>query len=654
MFVQDLRTGAGAAWNARARFPAASTLKLAIAVELMRELRGVPPPGSQLAALLWRMLVYSDDRSANELLEVLGGSTIGGSARVNSMMRALDLADSDMYGGYLIEDSLLRSAIPLEISGRPSFIGKATTAWDLARLERALHLAAGARGALIWRFRGAFTPADARYLMYLLAHSRTRGGLNGARGGATVLHKAGWITNARHDSGLLYTPHGAFVVAVLTWNGRGVGALSDLLATRVALAALRRPVKRFVPRVLRENPVFRRVWFAQAISLFGDQISMIAIPLTAVLVLDANAKQMGYLVAAELVPNLFFALHAGAWVDRRGRRRQTMIFTDLARAALLVTIPVAYAFDALTIQQLYVVAFLVGTMTVFFFVSYSSLFVALVERDDYVEANSLLAGSRAFSFVAGPSIGGILVQLLKAPYALLVDSISFLFSAAFLSSIDPVEPEVEEAEKGHVVAGVRYILTSSVMRSSLLATATINLFNFVFHALFILYAVRSLHVRPATLGIVLGAGAIGGLVGSVVTSRLGRRIGIGPTYILGCIVFPVPLVLVPLAGGPYWLILAMLFLAEFGAGLGVMILDISAASIFAALVPHRLRSRVSGAYMVVNNGVRPVGSLIGGFLGTAIGLQPTLWIGVVGATAGFLWLLPSPIPKMRELPELAE
>ena len=165
---------------------------------------------------------------------------------------------------------------------------------------------------------------------------------------------------------------------------------------------------------------------------------------------------------------------------------------------------------------------------------------------------------------------------------------------------------------------------------------------------------RSLNVRPATLGIVLGAGAIGGLIGSVVTSRLGRRIGIGPTYILGCIVFPVPLVLVPLAGGPYWLILAMLFLAEFGAGLGVMILDISAGSIFAALVPHRLRSRVSGAYMVVNMGVRPVGSLIGGFLGTAIGLQTTLWIGVVGAAAGFLWLLPSPIPKMRELPELAE
>jgi beta-lactamase class A len=240
LFVQDLRTGAGAARNARARFPAASTLKLAIAVELLRELRGVPAPGTRLAGLLWRMLVYSDDRSANELLEVVGGSTSGGSTRVNAMMRALGLADSDMYGGYLIEDSLFRSTIPLEIRSRPTFIGKATTAWDLARLERALHLAAGARGALIWRFRGAFTPADARDLMYLLAHSRTRGGFNGARSLATVLHKAGWITKARHDSGLLYTAEGAYVVSVLTWNDRGVGSLSDLLATRVALAALRR------------------------------------------------------------------------------------------------------------------------------------------------------------------------------------------------------------------------------------------------------------------------------------------------------------------------------------------------------------------------------------------------------------------------------
>jgi hypothetical protein len=240
-FVQDLRTGAGAAWNARARFPAASTLKVAIAIELMRELRSVPAPQSRLGGLLWKMLVYSDDRAANELLQTIGGSTSGGAARVDTMMRTFGLADSVMYGGYLVEDSLMRRAIPLEIVSRPSFIGKYTTAWDLARLERGLHLAAGARGALIWRFRGAFTPSDARFLLYLLAHARTRGGLNYARGGGvTLLHKAGWTSKVRHDTGLMYSRHGALVVTVLTWNGGGVGSASDLLATRIGRAATAR------------------------------------------------------------------------------------------------------------------------------------------------------------------------------------------------------------------------------------------------------------------------------------------------------------------------------------------------------------------------------------------------------------------------------
>jgi len=409
-----------------------------------------------------------------------------------------------------------------------------------------------------------------------------------------------------------------------------------------------------IPPLLHANAVFRRFWLGQSISLFGDQVSLIAVPLVAVLVLDANAAQMGYLIAAELIPNLLFALHAGAWVDRRGRRRQTMIATDLGRAAAIATIPLAYGLDVLTIEQLYLVAFLVGSLSVLFQVSYASLFVSIVPREEYVSANSLLAGSRAFSFVAGPSIGGVLVQVLKAPFALLVDAVSYLFSAFYLGSISPVEPPTEPAERGHVVAGIRFVLGNPTMRASLLATATINLFNFIFWALFILYAVRSLHVRAGTLGLVLGAGAVGGVIGSIVTTRLGRRIGIGPAFLFGCILFPVPLLLVPLAGGPKPLVLAMLLLAEFGSGLGVMILDISAASIFAALVPHRLRSRVSGAYTLVNYGVRPLGSLIGGFLGSSIGLRPTLWIAAAGAIAGFLWLLPSPVAQMRDLPESAE
>jgi MFS family permease len=406
-----------------------------------------------------------------------------------------------------------------------------------------------------------------------------------------------------------------------------------------------------VPAVLRERD-FRRFWLGETVSLFGDQITLIALPLAAVLALHASPSEMGYLGAAALFPNLLFALHAGAWVDRRGRRRQTMIFTALGRAALLATIPLAYVLGALSLAQLYFVSFLVGTLSVLFFVSYSTLFVSLVPRSGYLEANSLLHGSRALSFVGGPSVGGLLVQALSAPGALLADAVSFVASAFSLSSIAPVEPPTEERQSGHLKAGIHYIARSPIVRASLLATATINFFNFIFWALFILYANRVLGLHPGVLGLVLGSASIGGVIGSLITGRLSRRIGIGPAFVLGCVVFPAPLVLVPLAGGAEWRILALLFAAEFLSGLGVMILDITAGSIKAALVPDRLRARVSGAYMVVNYGVRPLGALAGGALGTWIGVRPTLWIASVGAIAGVLWLLPSPLPRLHELPEV--
>jgi MFS family permease len=408
------------------------------------------------------------------------------------------------------------------------------------------------------------------------------------------------------------------------------------------------------PLLLRENRDFRLYWAGQSISLFGDQITELAVPLAGVLVLHANAAQMGYLTAAGLAPNLLFALHAGAWVDRRGRRRQVMIAADLARAALLATVPIFYAFGALSLLLLYVVAFLAGTCTVVFFVSASSLFVALVPREQFMQGTSLLYGSRAFSFVAGPSVAGVLVQVLSAPVTLLADACSFVVSALFLRRISPREPATEESASGHVVAGARYIRRSATVRSCLAATATINFFGYAVLALLILYATRYLHVRAAVLGTVLGAGAIGGLIGSAVTTRIGRRIGVGPAFLLGCVLFPAPILLIPLAGGPHALVLAMLFASEFGSGVGVMILDISIGAIFAALIPPQLRSRVSGAYLLVNNGVRPLGSLFGGALGTAIGVRPTLWIAALGGVAGFLWLLPSPIPRLKELPEEPE
>jgi MFS family permease len=408
-----------------------------------------------------------------------------------------------------------------------------------------------------------------------------------------------------------------------------------------------------IPVVLRERD-FRRFWAGESVSLFGDQITLIALPLAGVLALHASAAEMGYLTAAEIAPALVFSLHAGAWLDRYGHRRETMIATVVGRAALLATIPAAYWLGILTLAQLYIVGFLIGTLSVFFFVAYTTLFVSLVPRERYLEANSLLNGSRAFSFVGGPSIGGLLVQALSAPGALIADAVSFLVSAFTLSSIKPVEPPTEEAQSGHVKAGLRYLWRSPVIRASLLATATINFFNFVFWALFILYANRTLGVTPGVLGLVLGAASIGGVTGSILAGRISRRFGVGPAFVASCVVFTAPLLLVPYAHGPYWVILALLFAAEFLSGFGVMILDIVGGSIKTALIPDRLRARVAGAYMVVNYGVRPVGALVGGALGTWIGLRTTLWIGSAAAIAGVLWLLPSPLMRMRDLPEVED
>jgi MFS family permease len=399
---------------------------------------------------------------------------------------------------------------------------------------------------------------------------------------------------------------------------------------------------------------FRSYWLSQTISLFGDQVTLIALPLAAVLVLDATPAEMGYLGAAALMPHLIFSLPAGVWIERVGSRRRVMIASDVARALLLASIPVAYWFESLSFGQLYAVAFLTGCLATAFDISEITLLVAVTERDEYVEANSWLSGSRAFAFVAGPSAGGVLVQILTAPVALLADAASFLASALLLGRVQATEPPVEESVGGvrtQIWEGLRFLFRSPILRPSLASVATMNFFNFAFSALFILYATRNLGIRPGTLGFVLGAGAVGGLVGAVVAGRLGRRIGIGPAFIVGMVLFPAPFLLVPFATGPRWVILVMLFSAEFLSGLGVMILDINVGAMLLALTPHRLRSRFTGAFRFVNYGVRPLGALFGGALGTAIGLRPTLFLTATAALAGVLWLVPSPVPALMDLPE---
>jgi MFS family permease len=401
-----------------------------------------------------------------------------------------------------------------------------------------------------------------------------------------------------------------------------------------------------VPPLLR-NRVFRRYWGASTVSMFGDQVSSVAVPLTAVLVLHAHAFQMGYLTALEWLPSLLFGLHAGAWVDRRGQRRRAMILADLGRAAALATIPLCYGLHVLTMVQMCVVIFIAGSLSVLFTVSDGTLFVSIVEPEEYVDGQSLIYGSRALSYLGGPSVAGLLVQALGGPYAVVVDALSFLGSAVQLRSIRPAEPPAADGAEG-LTAGLRFIARSPIVRASLTGVAVVNFFNLMFEALFMLYAVRTLRVKPGVLGLVIGAGAVGGVLGSVLCKRLTSRLGAGLVYVVGCLVFTVPLALVPLASpGPGVATLLMLFAACFCSGFGVMVLDISIAAIFGVVIPDTMRARVAGAFQAMNYGTRPAGALLGGILGTELGLRPALWIAVAGGILGSLLLFPSPLPRFR-------
>jgi MFS family permease len=407
---------------------------------------------------------------------------------------------------------------------------------------------------------------------------------------------------------------------------------------------------------LRRQPEFLKLWAGQTISVFGDAITLLALPLAAVLTLDATAAQMGLLTAAGLAPHLLLSLFAGVWIDRRARRRRILVAADLGRAVLLASVPAAAVLDVLTLEQLFVVSFLVGVLTVLFDISYSSLFVLIVPTRDVVEANSKLSISRSASWMGGPPLAGALVELLTAPFAHAADAVSFLLSAVFISRIRVEERPLEPDRNGvrrRLAEGFRFLFGHPILRAGLACTATVNFFNFAFHAIFVLFATEELGVSPGLLGAVLGAGAVGSALGALVAPAVQRRIGIGPAYMLGAVLFPAPLMLVPLADGPLWLIGMLLFASEFLAGVGVMVFDVAGNSLNLVLTPQRIRARSVGTHRFVNYGVRPLGALAGGFLGSAIGLRPTLWFATAGAALGVVWLLFSPVPRLRELPEQA-
>ncbi|WP_329306839.1 MFS transporter [Streptomyces sp. NBC_01260] len=400
---------------------------------------------------------------------------------------------------------------------------------------------------------------------------------------------------------------------------------------------------------------FTRFWAGNSVSQFGDRITELALPLIAVGALNASANQVAWLTALIWTPNLL-AILLGAWVDQQARKRRLMILADLVRAAVLLSLPAAYLLGAVTLTQLYAVALLTGAAGVLFNTAYPPFFVRLVPRASYVDANSKLSASRSVSYVAGPAIGGVLVQALTAPVAIVADALTFLASAVLISRVP-----VDEPPKGatgtagpslvrRAREGLAFVGGHPVLRGTLGCAATVNFFTFVAGSgLIVLFASRSLGLSAGTIGVALGLGATGALLGAVCAPSISRRLGVGRSIVAGAVLFPAPIAIAAAAGGPPWLSAGALAAAEFLSGFGVMMFDVNLNSLQASVIPDRMRSRVAGAYSTINYGIRPVGAVAGGLLATLVGLRPTLLIAAVGGALSVLWLLPSPIPRIRSL-----
>jgi len=401
---------------------------------------------------------------------------------------------------------------------------------------------------------------------------------------------------------------------------------------------------------------FLRLWSASTVSLFGTQISQLALPLAAVLVLDASAFEVAALGTVEFLPFILFTLPAGVWVDRL-RRRPILIAGDLGRAVLLATIPIAYFADILTLGQLFVVGFLVGVCTVFFDVAYMSYLPSLVERNAIIEGNSKLQVSQSAAQISGPGFAGLLIEIFTAPYAVLVDALSFLGSAAFLLRIRTPEesprPAMTGADKSSIWTelkeGLRFVLGNPNLRAQAGCTATSNFFFNVAFAIIVVFFVRELGLSPGLIGLVFSVSAVGSLVGAFTSRRISERFGIGVTTI-GVTILQGPAILLT-AFAPASQPLPFLIAGGLIIGFGVVVYNITQVSYRQAICPPQLQGRMNSVMRFLVWGTIPLGSLVGGALGTWVGLRETIVIGAIGAGLSFLWILLSPQRHLREMPE---
>ena len=396
---------------------------------------------------------------------------------------------------------------------------------------------------------------------------------------------------------------------------------------------------------------FRTFWSAQTVSEFGDRITELALPLIAVTMLNATPAEIGFLTAAVWLPNLV-SLFIGTWVDQQRNKRTLMVCADLARTVILLGLPLLYWLGMLALWHLFAVAILAGTAHVVFNTAYAAFFVRLVSADNFLEANSKLSGTRSFSFMAGPAVGGLLVQWLTAPFALVVDALTFAFSTVQVARLKvesaPV-PATEDSLFKRALGGMGYLLKHPYLRISLACATTVNFFTFIGFALLILYASRTLGLDAGTIGLALGVGASGGLLGAALARPLAERIGVGPLIAIATVLFPAGLGIAALAGGPFWSRVGMLAIGEFVGSFAVMCFDIPLGSLQAKVTHEQMRSRVSGAFTTINYGVRPLGAVLGGLLGGWIGPRETLLVSAIGGALSIFWLLGSPILKTRRI-----
>jgi MFS family permease len=407
-----------------------------------------------------------------------------------------------------------------------------------------------------------------------------------------------------------------------------------------------------LPGSLWRHRDFRHLWAAETVSQVGTQVTLVALPLLAVTLLDATPFQMGVLTSLETLAFLVIGLPAGAWVDR-WRRRRVLVTGDLVRAVAIGSLPVAAALDVLTLGQLYVVALVAGTATVFFDVGYQSHLPSLVDRTQIVDGNSKLEASRAVAQVAGPGLTGVLVRLIGAPALIAVDALSFLLSALFIGRIrtPDVVPDrtARRPLRTEIAEGLSFVIRHPLLRRMVACTGLANLAGSITGALLVLYAIRELGLTESVVGLVFSAGAVGGLVGAVTAARIARVVGEGRTIPLAALTFAAAGLTVPLAslGAPVPLLLGGWFLESFA----VIVYNVTQVSFRQRLCPPGLLGRMNASVRIIVFGTMPVGGFLGGVLGTWLGVVPALSIAVAVAFLAAVPVLLSPLLGMRDLPD---